>query len=152
MNEITININKRDVYEEVSQTTSYTGAKLADSDPKAYDRMMTTEADKGQLDRFWNESCVAVCEKLKKHLADERRSEGGLELRMSLSSGFDENLVQSMRDELFSFFVMNITAKWYVFTNKGEAQKYSAEAAVMLEGVNRKACYKKRPKRPTYGN
>ncbi len=148
---ISLLIEKQKVYEEVAQTTSYTGAKLKDEDPKAYDRMMTTDADQSQLERFWTESCVATCEALKKYLDEEETDSTGFHLTLSLSSSFDESLRDSMEKELFSFFVMNITAKWYVFTNKREAGEYAASAASFLEGVHRKACYKKRPKRPTFG-
>ena len=41
---ITLTINKADVYKEVAQTTSYTGAKM-DSDGNAYDRIFTTDED-----------------------------------------------------------------------------------------------------------
>ncbi len=57
---------------------------------------------------------------------------------------------EAMQEEMRSFFVMNITAKWYVFTNKGEAGQYSLDAAAHMEGLRRKACYKRRPVRPTY--
>ncbi|MFT0204978.1 hypothetical protein ACMSFV_13305 [Bacteroides thetaiotaomicron] len=55
-----------------------------------------------------------------------------------------------MERSLFSFFVMNITAKWYTFTNKEEATGYATEAATYMEDVMRKAFFKKRPIRPTY--
>lgn len=69
---------------------------------------------------------------------------------MEFSRSFDAALLPSMRQELFSFFVMNITAKWYGFTNKKEAPEYAAAAAALLEGIHRKACFKRKPQRPTY--
>ncbi len=150
MIEVTLIIKKEEVYEEVSQTTSYTGAKMIDGDERAYDRIFTTDADQSQLERFWNESCVATCEALKKFLSNEETKETEFKLTLLLSSSFDQTLKDSMERELFSFFVMNITAKWYVFTNKAEASDYAVSAASFLEGVRKKACYKKRPKRPTY--
>lgn len=38
---------------------------------------------------------------------------------------------------------MNITAKWYTFTNKEEATGYATEAATYMEDVMRKAFFKK---------
>ncbi len=148
MTEVTIIINKEEVYEEVAQTTSYTGAKM-ENDEKAYDRIFTTEADRSQLERFWNESCVAVCETLKEFVQMEKNEKESFTLFLALSSAFDPALEPAMKKELFSFFVTNIVCKWYVFTNKKEAADFSASALTMLDGVRRKAYYRKKPTRPT---
>lgn len=147
MKEITITINKEEVYEEVAQTTSYTGAKM-ENDEKAYDRIFTTEGDRSQLERFWNESCVAVCEALKEFVLEERNEKEGFTLRLGLSSSFDPALDPSMRKELFSFFVTNIVSKWYVFCNKKEAEDFAVCSKAMLDGVKRKAYYRRKPRRP----
>lgn len=146
--EVTFDIQKDKVYEEVAQTSSYTGAKM--DDENAYDRIFTTDEDRSQLERFWNESCVTFCEAMKRFLLEDGATQGGHRFEMDFSRSFDEALVPSMRQELFSFFVMNITAKWYGFTNKKEAGEYAESAATLLEGIHRKACYKKKPRRPTY--
>lgn len=148
MTEITITINKDEVYDEVSQTTSYTGAKMEGSDETTYDRIFTTDADRSQLERFWNESCVAVCEALKEFVQEERNAKDGFTVLLALSSAFDPALEPAMKKELFSFFVMNIVCKWYVFTNKKEAGDFATAAATMLDGVKRKAYYRRRPTRP----
>ena len=54
-----------------------------------------------------------------------------------------------MKKELFSFFVTNIVCKWYVFTNKKEAPDFGMSAAGMLEGVKKKAYYRRKPTRPS---
>lgn len=148
MTEVTIAINKEEVYEEVAQTTSYTGAKM-ENDDKAYDRIFTTEGDRSQLERFWNESCVAVCETLKEFIQEERNEKESFTLFLGLSTAFDTALEPAMKKELFSFFVTNIAAKWYVFTNKKEAGDFATAAATMLDGVKRKAYYRKKPTRPS---
>lgn len=148
MREITITIDKEEVYEEVAQTTSYTGAKMEGGDDRTYDRIFTTEADRSQLERFWNESCVAVCEALKEFVQEEQSEQHGFTLSLALSSAFDPALEPAMKKELFSFFVMNIAAKWYVFTNKREAGDFATAAATMLDGVKRKAYHRRKPTRP----
>ncbi len=197
--EVTLDIYKDEVYTEVAQTSSYTGAKM-DDDANAYERIFTTDEDKSQLERFWNESCVTFCEIMKRYLVSEldlrnsviskpiekvqtqgqeiqTQALGGIEeipfepwhpnlpieeipivtapiighrFKLEFSKSFDSALIPSMRQELFSYFVMNITAKWYGFTNKKEAGEYAAAAASLLEGIHRKACYKRKPQRPTY--
>lgn len=148
MIDITLTVNKEKVYEEVAQTTSYTGAKMEDE--HAYDRIFTTDEDKSMLERFWNESKNTVCNSLKKILLNEIEASGVYQLSLGVSSSFDEALTESMNRSLFSFFVMSITAKWYTFTNKEEATGYATEAATYMEDVMRKAFFKKRPTRPTY--
>lgn len=148
MIEVTLTIDKESVYEEVAQTTSYTGAKMDDED--AYERIFTTDDDKSMLERFWNESKNTIANSLKRILLNEQETDGTYSLQLGLSSSFDEILTDSMRRSLFSFFVMNITAKWYTFTNKQEATGYASEAATYIDDIMRKAFFKKKPSRPTY--
>lgn len=145
---ITLTISRKAVMEEIAQTTSYTGAKMGDED---YERIFTTDEDLKALKRFWDESTSDVCEMLKKYLVSEGWTEDeSYVLKLELSSAFDPTLREPMERELFSYFVMSITAKWYVWTNKGESEKYATGAASQLEGVHRKACYKRRPTRPNF--
>lgn len=146
--EVTLKINKETVYDEVAKTTEYTGAKM--DDEHAYETISTTEEDKTMLERFWNECKNMVCNSLKRVLVSEVEAEGEYSLTLGLSAAFDESLTDSMERSLFSFFVMNITAKWYTFANKSEATGYATEAATYIEDIMRKAFYKKRPTRPTY--
>lgn len=146
--EITLSVNKDAVYEEVAKTTSYTGAKM--DDEHAYERIFTTDEDKDILERFWDECKNTVCNSLKKVLVSENEAAGVYTLTLGLSTAFDDSLTESMQRSLFSFFVMNITAKWYTFANKSEATGYATEAATYIEDIMRKAFFKKRPTRPTY--
>ena len=148
MIDIALTVDKEKVYAEIAQTTSYTGSKM--DDELAYDRIFTTDEDKSMLERFWNESKNTVCNSLKKTLQGEVEADGEYIISLGLSNSFDEALTESMARSLFSFFVMNITAKWYTFTNKEEAAGYATEAATYLEDIMRKAFFKKKPKRPTY--
>lgn len=146
--DLTLTVNREEVYKEVAQTTSYTGAKM--DDEHAYDRIFTTDEDKTMLERFWNESKTTICNALKRVLESEAEASGDYRLSLALSNSFDEALTDSMQRSLFSFFVMNITAKWYTFTNKGEAAGYASEAATYLDDIKRKCFFKKKPTRPTY--
>lgn len=146
--EQTLSVNKENVYNEVAKTTSYAGAKM--DDEAAYDRIFTTEEDKTMLERFWDESKNTICNSMKKFLVNEKESNDTYTLTLNLSASFDESLLESMERSLFSFFVMNITAKWYTLANKREATDYAAGAATNVEDIMRKAFFKKKPKRPTY--
>lgn len=148
--EITICINKQQVYEEVMMTTEYMGSKATDAET-TYERMSVAEDDKNALERFWNESKNTVCNSLKRMLTSETEDENGVyNLRLGLSEAFDTNLTGSMQSSLFSFFVLNITSKWCNFMAKNEANGCALEAATYMDDFLRKALHKKRPTRPTY--
>lgn len=169
--EITLSIKKEDVMQEVAVTTSYTGGKM-DGDEKALRRISTVDEDEQHLERFWEESRTDICQELIglvsfEGMASDLSGPGSgmtdplkpikpmeppvhYELRLEVSRSFDSALLPSMRLSLFSFFVHNIAAKWYVYTNKGEAGEYADKAATLLDDIHRKALYKKRPIRPTY--
>lgn len=149
MTETIFTLNKNEIFEEVAKTTLYTGVKM-DDDEKAYDRIFTTDEDKIILNRFWEESKNTVCDFLKRILSSENEENDILTIKLELSAAFDTSLESSMRSSLISFFVMNITSKWFNLTNKQESAGCAAEAATYLEDVKRKALFKKKPTRPIY--
>lgn len=181
--EVIFDIYKEEVYTEVAQTTSYAGAKM--DDENVYDRIFTTDEDRSQLERFWDESCAAFNGQMKRFLTNDsginelsakpktsqadatglnpsamgttvapgpvaKPQEIGRRFTMNFSESFDTALIPGMERELFSFFVINIIAKWYGFTNKAEAGEYAERATALLERLHRKACHKRKPQRPIY--
>jgi hypothetical protein len=151
MQDITLSVSKRDVYDEVAQTTGYTGAKMmTDEDDKVYERILTTDDDASKLERFWQECQVDVCACLKRNIVSEEDDGERYVVVLELSSSFDNTLERAMNKELYSFFVTGIIAKWFALANKEEAGEYAQASASLLEGVHRKALYKRRPVRPTY--
>ncbi len=148
--DITLSIKQSDVFKEVAQTTSYTGAKM-DDDANAYERISTVDEDQSELKRFWDESRAEVAQTFIRMLKSETMNGDNYKLILNVSVSFDNALLPSMQLGLFSYFVQNITAKWYVFTNKKEAGDFADRASVILEEVKEKAFFKKKPTRPTYG-
>lgn len=146
---ITLSINKEDVMHDIAVTTSYTGAKM-DNDEKALHRISTVDEDETHLERFWEESRADLCQELIGLVLDEGMTGPQYEMRLEVSGAFDRALLPSMMLSLRSFFVHNIVAKWYVYTNKAEAGEYADKAVTLLDDIHRKALYKKRPTRPTY--
>lgn len=149
--EIKLSLRQSDVFEEVSQTTSYAGAKM-DDDPKAFDRIRTTESNHAELKRFWDESRAEVAQTFIRLLKSEGMSSDGdtYELVLNVSVSFDMALLPGMELGLFSYFVQNIASKWYVYSNKKEAGGYASVASSILDEIKEKAFFKKKPTRPTY--
>lgn len=149
--EIILSVKQSAVFKEVAQTTSYTGAKMAD-DANAYERILTVDEDRSELMRFWDESRAEVSQTFIRLLAREGMAEDGdtYNLVLNVSVAFDTALQPGMELGLFSYFVQNITGKWYVFTNKKEAGEFIDRGSALLAEVKEKAFFKKKPVRPTY--
>lgn len=149
--EITLSIKQSDVFREVAQTTSYTGAKM-DDDANAYERITTVDEDQTELKRFWDESRAEVAQAFLRMLVSEGmvQDDDTYNLVLNVSVAFDSALQPGMELGLFSYFVQSITAKWYVFTNKKEAGEFASVGKKILDDVKEKAYFKKKPVRPTY--
>jgi len=149
--DITLSIKQSDVFNEVAQTTGYTGAKM-DGDTNAYKRISIVDEDRNELKRFWDESRAEVAQTFIRMLTSEGmdEDEDTYNLVLNVSVSFDTALLPSMQLGLFSYFVQNIAGKWYVFTNKKEAGDFADRGSAILEEVKEKAFFKKKPVRPTY--
>lgn len=151
-----IDIDKSAVYEEVSKTTSYTGAKMTDDD-NAYLRIFTTDEDRLMLERFWSEACNVATDLLKPFLQDgmvmqnngytSAYPSNNFSAELHLPNNFNSSVLSSMKNSLVNFFVSAIVGKWYKFTNKEESETYLAEAGKMLEDVRRKLYHRNKPTR-----
>lgn len=149
MKELHFPINKIGIYDEVARTTSYTGAKM-EGDEGAYERIFTTTADQEQLERFFQEARGTFCQVMRNYIKNEiDMADGRYDLFLTLSSSFDVNLGSSMSQDIRNYYILSITGKWFVYTNKNEAASYAQAAAGMLEQIHRKACHRTGPKRPS---
>lgn len=149
-----ITVNKKKVYDEVAKSTSYTGAKMA-GDELAYERIFTTDEDQLMLERFWMECCNDATNEFRPFITSvtEQGDSGVISLgnnytaTLALPSSFDENLIPSMQNSLFSYFVNSISGKWYKMTNKEEYESYLRDAQTNLLDVRSKLYYRKKPTR-----
>lgn len=149
-----ITVNKKKVYDEVAKSTSYTGAKMA-GDELAYERIFTTDEDQLMLERFWMECCNDATNEFRPFITSvtEQGDSGVISLgnnytaTLALPSSFDENLIPSMQNSLFSYFVNSISGKWYKMTNKEEYDSYLKDAHTNLMDVRSKLYYRKKPTR-----
>ena len=149
MRYVDFEIGKGAVYDEVGKTMAYLGARGVD-DGAAYERVSTSEEDGEMLDRYWEESKVALCGALKRVLAGEEERDGVYRLRLEVSSAFDGELKRSIGQGLLAYFVANVVGKWCSVVRKEEAEEYVKRAAGVLDDVRRKVFFKRRPVRPTY--
>lgn len=156
MENITLTVNKADVYDEVAKTTSYVGAKsLGDGDAAVYDRMFVADADRTMLERFWTEACNGATEMMKRYVVSVSDQSESREVAMdkdysvtlAISERFDTALRGGMETSLFSYFVNAIVAKWFRMTNRTDAEAYATDAASCLMDVESKMYHRKAPVR-----
>lgn len=145
-----ITLNKSEVLNEVAQTTAYTGSKKEQAgDGEVYDIIATTDDDSPQLERFWNETMAAFQDETKRYLNNVRGTDA-LTITFDVSNSCDKMALETIQDDVFSYFVTSIVGKWFVFTNPTDAAAYAGGAAAILEKLLRKICYKRKPERPVY--
>lgn len=147
MNKITIHIDKTQVWDEVAKTANYTGDKMV-GDETAYERIMLTDADAEEWQRFWEESASVANDEVKDMLVSASAIADDYNIELEVSKFFDVSLLPSVEASLRSYFILSIVSKWYMFCNKGEAQTYATEAVAMLADAMRKLYSRKRPTRP----
>ena len=141
--QITLTIQKSKVYEEVAQTTDYTGAKLeGDTTGEALIEVLESEGMYVLNDTTYT--------------ADETGDYYRVTLNMTslFPSSTDDadkhtSLLRSMEHSLFSFFVNSIMVKWCLYAQPSLTDKYSVLSSVELNKLRKKVYFRQRPKRPT---
>lgn len=148
MKTVVIQVNKEQVYDEVSKTTAYTGKK-AEAEG-AFARAFATDVDQKEMfERFWCECKINLCGALKQHVASESDTDQ-YKITLSLSSRFDDSIADSLNQSAFTFFVLTICSKWFGLYDHAKRDRYAVEANAYLDDIKRKVLYKTKPTRPTY--
>lgn len=153
--DVVLSIKKANVYDEVAKLTGYVGAKTVEDTGKAYDRVFTTDDDRLMLERFWREAIGAITDEIKRFITTVSTQDNSQIVdigevwttELDMPSNFDENLVDSINDSLFSYAVNSIVSKWFAITNKEESELYSAMAINCGNEAKSKLYYRKKPRR-----
>ena len=148
MANLTLTIEKSDIYEEVAKTTAYIGAKNKLEDGKsAFDQVFVTDADLTMIERFFNESLDALRNVLKRFISVGSVVDGTITWQLEVSSRFDDNLLESIKSSAKSFLVNSIIGKWCEITANDKVKEYADNAAALLLDIKEKAFFKKKPTR-----
>ncbi len=141
---IKLTVNKSYVFDEVSMTSGYVGAKLLEGgDDSAYNRIFVTDADKLLIERFWAEACVMVTNILKPYLVSvvNLPIEHGVALdnnyvvELKVSDKFNDSLQSSLEASLFSLFIKVILSKWYDISNKSDSISIQYEIGELVSTI-----------------
>ena len=148
MANLTLTIEKSDIYEEVAKTTAYIGAKNKLEDGKsAFDQVFVTDADLTMIERFFNESLDALRNVLKRFISGGAGADGTITWQLEMPSRFDDNLLESIKSSAKSFLVNSIIGKWCEITANDKVKEYADNAAALLLDIKEKAFFKKKPTR-----
>lgn len=151
--DITLNIKKASVYDDVAKLTGYIGAKNNESE-LTYDKVFTTDDDRILLERFWRDACNASTDEFKNFIKSVTESTSQTidnteiyTVVMDMPSSFDSNLTNSIQNSLHSYFVNSIASKWFALIDKNESDYYNKESAVNGVDIRAKIYHRKRPSR-----
>ena len=137
-----------DVKKDVFTLDSAEAVQLKWNENQQICRIMLTDDDAKEWQRFWEESVSMANDEVKDMLVKSSAIADDYNVELEVSRFFDTNLLPSIVASLRSYFISSIVSKWYMFCNKGEAQTYAAEALAMLTDAMRKLYSRKRPPRP----
>lgn len=146
MKNVPIKINKAEIFERVSLSSAYTGAKDI-KDPAIYDRVATINEDETLLTGFWQETCGIITEKLREFILSIEDSADELSITMELSGSYDEALTPSVVEDLKGVLTTGIAGRWFRFTYPEKAADWLSQSSTLLNRAFSKLCYRKKPTR-----
>lgn len=147
MADITIQIDKQEVYEEVSKVTAYIGGKNVDAKGKTlYDQVFVTDADKEMIDSFFSSATSNVVTALEHTLKDMETNDIGFNLTLRMPGNFRTTMEKPLTESIIEYIENSIVAAWCDITKKDE-ESYATNASALLQQINAMQYLRQRPKR-----
>ena len=147
MADITIQIDKQEVYEEVSKVTAYIGGKNVDTNGKTlYDQVFVTDADKEMIDSFFSSATSNVATALEHTLKDMETNDIGFILTLRMPGNFRITMEKPLTESIIEYIENSIVAAWCDITKKDE-ESYATNASALLQQINAMQYLRQRPKR-----
>ena len=153
--DITINIKKLDVYDEVAKLTGYIGSKAAKDSGLTYDKVFTTEDDVDMLEQFWRDckhDIVNVCKRFISIVTEPPSTQAVdaeeiFSLTMTMPSLFDISTGGAVQNNMRAYCINSISARWLAISNAAAAQTYITISQDDMRKITELIYYTKRPKR-----
>lgn len=157
MKEITLNVSKVLVYNEVKKSASYQASKLIDKDPTAYDRLLPTDSSRELLERYWREAVNALIGGMRGYIKEHPTLSVGraVELgenfvvKLSVSTRFDDGAIPAIEAGIHSYLTMAVLSEWYRTSYPEGSAPAAEEASTHLSAMLKKLHYKRPPVAPT---
>ena len=149
MKNLTIEVKKADVLNEVSLATAYIGVK-GDKPETAFHKVATLDSDNELLSRLWTRMAGIVQDKFKCFITTSDFTADHLKIDMELSNAYDDSLSESVKNDIFSAITAGITAKWMGFSSSQKASEWEISASQSIASAFAKLCHRRKPERKTY--
>lgn len=144
---ITINILKSSLLNEVGKLTAYVGAKNTDEQgANTYDRVFTTNDDAVLLERFWRESKSDITDKLSRYIItsedpitvtdDNVDLAEQYQIELSLPDNYNTAMLSPLNDEIYNYMANIIVSKWVGITNRADEERYLSYASNSLAKIH----------------
>ena len=146
MKEILININKKEILDEVSLNTAYAGAKTQ-GEAGIFERVAAIEADEALLSKFWLEMTGQLAETLQGFIKSAEHSQTALKLNLETSGAYDESLTPSLVEDVKAALAAGITQRWFTYTLPSRAEEFCRNSELLLKRIISKLCHRKKPVR-----
>lgn len=147
MADITIQIDKIEVYEEVSKVTAYIGGKNIDASGNSlYDQVFITDADREMIDSFFSSATNNIATALEHSLKDMETSDKDIVYTLRMPGNFISAMENPLAQKIKESIENSIVASWCAITKKDE-DSYAAKSAALLQQINAMQYLRQRPKR-----
>lgn len=157
MKQITVEVDKRNVYNEIAKMTAYIGARDSSgtSEDYTYEKVFTVDEDRIALEGFWADACVELTKSISEYVHTTSGSipEHGLALgndfsvTLKMPDNYNEGTVESVKSGVFQFFVYTILSRWLSMTKRESAPQYMEMAGASISDVFRLLNSRNRPVR-----
>ena len=134
---ITLNIDKvRLLRNSVAMLTAYTGAKMASEEtPDTLDHVGTVDEDDPVLMQYFDECRTELAKEIGYAYTSEDNTDTAYSLGLKVYDTFNTALLGVTEQALYNYFLYGILGRWYMLTNKGEAEAYLLRSAGCLDEV-----------------
>ena len=146
MSSISIIITASGVFTEVGRLTHFAGIKQEKKEGD-FERISATESDKDMLLQFWNSACETLTGKFKNNIEAVTLNDTQYSITVKPSAAYDTNLTNSMKENMQKYIILHMASRWFMLTNKDDAEGYGRDAEDQLDEAMRKWYYKVKPKR-----
>lgn len=144
MKELRIIISRDNVFEEVSKTTSFDGAKRETGDG-TYERVMATDDDRQMMARSFDEAAQTAESAFCDVPYDIETDTEQWAVTLHVSNAFNDKATQSINSDMFSFFCESILEKWYATTLPEVSNRHAQLALGYLTDASKKIWFKGAP-------
>ena len=148
MQEIKLDIDKTDLYNEVAKTTAYIGGKNVDANGNnLYKQVFVTNADREMLQRSWSEAVDNVNTVLGNVLKQSVDEDEDWCIDLVMPNNFPKEMTQTLQSTITNYAVSKMVADWCAIVDKEEVETYVNQSGALLAQMGSITYKRRRPVR-----